>query len=411
MNAPAALSEERIVFSADIKAGFASALRDIAAAGTPTGRLDAFAECARWAYGKVAKGLAEKIDVGDRLASIATSARLDVDAMQTAMADAVAWWERTAEVVDYLQAAPAVAKIKPLPLDEFLRLDVKPRAHLLAPIFPEKGLYMLYAPRGMGKTFLALALAYAAAGGGSVCRWKAPSPRRVLYIDGEMPLATVQERLRAIIAGTTDHPAAEDFLILAADYFPEGLPNLATAPGQAIIETMLDGVSLVVIDNVSTLAAGGHDNDAESWTPVQGWLLKLRRLGVSVLLVHHAGKGGQQRGTSRREDTLDTVIALRHPSDYSPSEGARFNVHIEKARGAYGDDVKPFEAKLVVVNGAAAWVTRDLVDADLDRVIALAKDGLSVRDIAEETGMSKSAVHRLKKRAEADGQVFPKGQL
>jgi len=288
---------------------------------------------------------------------------------------------------------------------------VSPRALLLSPIFPEKGLYMIYSPRGMGKTFLALALAYATAGGGSVARWKAPSPRRVLYIDGEMPLATIQERLGAIIAGTTDHPAAEDFLILAADYFPEGLPNLATVTGQAVIEAMLDGVSLVVIDNVSTLAAGGHDNDAESWTPVQGWLLKLRRRGVSVLLVHHAGKGGQQRGTSRREDVLDTVIALRHPSDYSPSEGARFNVHIEKARGAYGDDVKPFEVKLEVINDAATWSTRDLIDADLDRVIALAEDGLSVRDIAEETGMSKSAVHRLKKKAEADGRVFPKGQL
>ena len=105
-----------------------------------------------------------------------------------------------------------------------------------------------------------------------------------------------------------------------------------------------------------------------------------------MLLVHHAGKGGQQRGTSRREDVLDTVIALRHPCDYSPSEGARFNVHIEKARGAFGDDVKPFEVKLEVINGAATWSTRDLIDADLDRVIALAEDGLSVRDIAEETG-------------------------
>ena len=33
----------------------------------------------------------------------------------------------------------------------------------------------------------------------------------------------------------------------------------------------------------------------------------------TVLFVHHSGKGGQQRGTSRREDVLDTVIALRYP--------------------------------------------------------------------------------------------------
>ena len=68
----------------------------------------------------------------------------------------------------------------------------------------------------------------------------------------------------------------------------------------------------------------------------QRWLLSLRRRGVSVLFIHHAGKGGQQRGTSRREDILDTVIALRRPHDYSPKEGARFEVHLEKARGLYG---------------------------------------------------------------------------
>src|SRR3712207_8616616 len=43
----------------------------------------------------------------------------------------------------------------------------------------------------------------------------------------------------------------------------------------------------------------------------------------AVLFIHHQGKGGTQRGTSRKEDVLDTVIALRRPDDYSPAEGAR----------------------------------------------------------------------------------------
>lgn len=52
--------------------------------------------------------------------------------------------------------------------------------------------------------------------------------------------------------------------------------------------------------------------------PMQNWLLRLRRRGVAVLLVHHADVNGRQRGTSRREDALDTVIALGRPADYSP---------------------------------------------------------------------------------------------
>ena len=81
--------------------------------------------------------------------------------------------------------------------------------------------------------------------------------------------------------------------------------------------------------------------------PIQTWLLKLRRHGISVLLIHHAGTNGRQRGTSRREDALDTVIALRRPEDYSPEQGARFEIHFEKLRNRVDSaGAMPFEARL-----------------------------------------------------------------
>jgi putative DNA primase/helicase len=61
--------------------------------------------------------------------------------------------------------------------------------------------------------------------------------------------------------------------------------------------------------------------------------LQLRRAGKSVILIHHAGKSGRQRGTSRKEDVLDTIISLRRPPDYSPDQGARFEVYYEKSLG------------------------------------------------------------------------------
>ena len=53
---------------------------------------------------------------------------------------------------------------------------------------------------------------------------------------------------------------------------------------------------------------------------MQAWLLELRRRGMTVLLIHHAGKSGDQRGTSAREDIMDTVISLRRPREYSMAE-------------------------------------------------------------------------------------------
>jgi putative DNA primase/helicase len=113
-----------------------------------------------------------------------------------------------------------------------------------------------------------------------------------------------------------------------------------------------------------------------------------------VLIVHHADKGGQQRGTSRREDVLDTSISLRRPEDCTAAQG--FEVHIEKGRGVFGDDAKPFEACYEIRGNAAVWTTRDMEDVKIARVRALASDGMSVRHIASELGMTKSRVQRLK---------------
>jgi putative DNA primase/helicase len=297
------------------------------------------------------------------------------------------------------QGLPASPSHLPLTLSEFLALDIKPREMVLDPIIQEKGLAMLCASRGTGKTHVALGIAYAVATGTPFLRWSAPKPRRVLYIDGEMPASALQERLASIVAGAEVEPSPATLKILAGDLIEEGgIGNLAAPETQAKIDPLLQDIDLLILDNLSCLTAVIRDNDAESWGPMQNWLLQLRRRGVSVLIVHHAGKGGQQRGTSRREDVLDTSISLRRSSDYTPADGARFEVHLEKARGVHGDAAKPFEAHLVTRDGAAVWSTRDIEDVNHARVKALLDEELSVRVIAEETGIPKSTVHRLKKR-------------
>jgi putative DNA primase/helicase len=293
-------------------------------------------------------------------------------------------------------------RLKPLDLQELFELEIKPREMLLKPIIPEKGLAMLYASRGTGKTHIALGIAYAVATGTAFLRWSAPKPRRVLLVDGEMPAAALRERLEQITAGAALKPGATMLQVLAGDLIEDGgVGNLSDPRLQAEFEPLLEGVELLILDNLSSLTAVIRDNDAESWNPLQSWLLKLRRRGISALIVHHAGKGGEQRGTSRREDILDTSISLRRPSDYVAVEGARFEVHLEKGRGIHGEDAKPFEARLEMLGNSQVWTTRAIEDVNHARVAALLDDGLSVRDIAEETGLSKSVVGRLKKAIEA----------
>lgn len=286
-------------------------------------------------------------------------------------------------------------------VEMLLRTEFPPRELVLAPWLPAKGLAMIYGPRGIGKTHLSLGIAYAVATGGQFLRWQAPAPRRVLVIDGEMPAVVLQERLATIVNAASAEPPSPDFIrFLPMDMQESSNLDLSDKDSQAALEKVIDGAELLIVDNISTLTAGGPENEAESWLPVQQWALHQRRVSRSVVFIHHAGKGGQQRGTSRREDVLDTVVALRRPSDYQPDEGARFEVHFEKSRGFHGDDAKPFEAALIYGDG---WTTRDLADADMARVMALTAEGMSARQIADELGMSKSKVQRMQAKGKAMG--------
>jgi putative DNA primase/helicase len=91
--------------------------------------------------------------------------------------------------------------------------------------------------------------------------------------------------------------------------------------------------------------------------------------------VHHSGKSGEQRGTSRREDVLDTVIGLRRPADYNPNQGARFM----KSRAHFGDAGRPFEASLVATadGRGLTWTACDLKPGLLEEAAALFRSGVA----------------------------------
>lgn len=295
-----------------------------------------------------------------------------------------------------LDVAKAQRSLRDVNITEFLNMEIPHREMLLDPIIPVQGLTMLHAPRGIGKTYLALSISYAVATGTGVLGWSAPRPRRVLYADGEMPAHDMQTRLATLVHSAALEPPDPDmWRLVTPDLCDDPIPNLSTCDGQRAFESKLEGVDLVVLDNLSTLCSYGRENEAESWQPMQTWLLDLRRRGKSVLLVHHSGKGGGQRGTSRREDVLDTVIGLRRPEGYCSTEGARFEIHFEKARSIVGDAAKPIEARLTDIEGRLIWTTRDIIDADADLILDLHGAGRSLREIAAETGISKSKVHRI----------------
>lgn len=292
---------------------------------------------------------------------------------------------------------------------ELLVKELPAREMLLSPWLQSQSLSMVYAWRGVGKTHVALGVAYALASGGEFLGWKAASPVPVLYVDGEMPAVALKERIARIVASAADEAAPSMLRFITPDLQPDGImPNLAERDGQRAVESAIGDARVIVVDNISCLVRGGKENEGESWQPVAEWALRQRAAGRSVLFIHHTGKTGAQRGTSKREDLLDTSILLKRPADYRADEGARFEVHFEKARALFGQDVTPIEVALATgPDGKQVW-TRKTVEAAADaQMIELAELGISQAEIARELGCNRSTVLRALRKAEAEGRYRP----
>jgi putative DNA primase/helicase len=276
------------------------------------------------------------------------------------------------------------------------------RVQLLGPLIHAGDLAMVFAGRGVGKTQVCLSIGAALAFGAVFLRWKAAQPVGVLYLDAEMAGAVMQQRVASFIPDDASNDMADNFRLFTPDLLPEGqpLPDLSTVAGQQMIETLIDQhTRVIVIDNLSAWCRTGKENESESWTPVSNWLLTLRRRGIAVLLVHHAGKNGEQRGNSKKEDLLDIVIQLKRAGDYDPKTGAAFTWAVTKGRHLHGDDAAELDLVLTIDGGVACWAFKEAEASSAERILALADEGLTATMIAEELGINRSTAWRALKKA------------
>jgi hypothetical protein len=278
---------------------------------------------------------------------------------------------------------------------EFIELDIPKPEILLSPFLWSQGLALLYAKRGVGKTHIALGIACAVARGGTFLKWTANSPKKVLYIDGEMSAYSMQDRLRKLQFSNNDTELlAQNLLIITPDLQRTALPNLSSPQGRNTLNELIIDRDLIIFDNLSSLFRSGSENEADAWMPIQEWALELRRQGKSILLIHHAGKSGTQRGTSKREDILDVVINLRHSGNYNARDGACFEIHFEKTRHFSGNDAEPFQAQLIVDQyGKTDWNILNIgVDPEVAQIAEMRKTGKTYVEITEKTGFTKSEI-------------------
>ena len=266
----------------------------------------------------------------------------------------------------------------------------------------------IFAPRGVGKTWIGMHFAKCLATGKDCGPWKVVGKHKVLYLDGEMPAADIKARDFAL------GEANENLAYLNHEILFERTGksmNLADPMFQdAVVEFCREsGRNILFLDNLSTLTSGVDENKAIDWERILPWLLRLRRAHVTVIFIHHAGRSGQMRGSSKREDPSAWIISLTSPKN-DPDEsvvGAHFLSIFTKCRNA---PRKPssIEWNFTPMPDNEVLVRHDAVDSiDIFRffVESGVHDG---KEIAEEMDVSRARVSQLARSAENAGWMETK---
>lgn len=289
-----------------------------------------------------------------------------------------------------------------LDADQIRVMDFPEKRKILSPWLSEQTLVLTPGWRGVGKTWFALGICDAITHGVNFGPWSTITPVPCLYLDGEMAIQDIKERIEFLANFATEK--RKEPLLVYSDFYGNslGIPkaNLLNHKWRASIkEISLDwGIKLLVLDNLSSLCPGIEENSKMEWDPINQWLLDLRFNGVSVIVLHHTNKEGGQRGTSGREDNIDISIHLTQPADYVPEDGCRFILKFSKARIRTADLqlIQDTEFQLKEVNGRAEWTHSGTKKKNKVEILRLLSDKVSQKEISEMLGLSKGRVSQIR---------------
>lgn len=269
-------------------------------------------------------------------------------------------------------------------------LDKKLKApdFLLGNIVSTTSRILLYGETGVGKTLFAMAALGAIAAGQTFLNWDGRRKVRVMYLDGEMPAQTFQDRVKLISAL---YGRDIEFYGYNRDILePNALPPLNTDAGQAWLNNEINLIKpdFIVFDSIMSLLVGVMAEE-ESWKPMLPFIrsLSARHIGhIGQMWLHHTGHDTSRGfGTKTREWEMDTVIALSKVDDGSAGSTS-VQLEFKKARLRTPETSAQFLPRVIsfteqegwIIEGAAKRQAGKLSDVDIIRnAILAAYDRLS----------------------------------
>ena len=285
-------------------------------------------------------------------------------------------------------------------------MDLPKRTRLLDKWLCQADLGYIFAPRGVGKTWLGMALPMALSQGRELGQWEAGErPCGVLYVDGEMPLELTQYRSRGLGLGRGQLTYLHHEMLF--DQTGASLNIARLDHREALTRTLIDqGYECLILDNLSSLASGVDENKGNEYEPIGQWLLELRRRKITVIIIHHAGRNGFMRGHSKREDACSWILELRDAKVEGES-GAKFISHFAKPSRNTGDPMPDLLWHFTSDQDGRTEIRCETAQTtEYEQLIQHVIEGVERQvDIAELMGKTKGTICKWTNKALKEGRI------
>ncbi|ABM29628.1 AAA ATPase [Nitratidesulfovibrio vulgaris DP4] len=158
-----------------------------------------------------------------------------------------------------------------------------------------------------GKSWVAIQLALAMAGGFNAFGLPAMAPRHVCYLDGEVGKEDFKARCDQLLH---DNPDVRELVKQNLHILPQsGLNILDGGCSREVIELLRQAkADVLVIDNLLSLAPSAAKSNADG---LFNFVRQVEQAGIAVIIVHHSGKDGTNfKGSGDLASLSQNVIRL-----------------------------------------------------------------------------------------------------
>lgn len=304
-------------------------------------------------------------------------------------------------------------------LNSFLTTDFPKPSYIIEPLVSDQSIVQIVGASGVGKTMFGLAIAGAiSTGNGLLGMPSINGARPVLYVEGELPASDIQIRVNGMFKAIERKCDPKMFYVSSLQQqlkinnkgftpiqFEQGLIEIENAIVQ--IKERTGKMPVVFIDNISCLASGLKENDADAWSPIINKFVKWKNMGSTVFYFHHLNKGNDSSGSTMQHRTIDMVIRMRKPEHKQKiktfeEQGVQAIVDFPKWR--LHDNSKYAQEHMLICEDWK-WQKMPVLKSDEVEIIKLLKSKMDVKEISKELDIPAASIYRKITKLKNEGVI------